>query len=97
MSYRAAQEQEFAKNAKSSNDELAESAQEELFRLLPDAMQALRLILINPDKDSDGISAAKLVLEYTIGKPSPTKSDSDSLDKIIRGLMAPTVTIDTTT
>jgi len=36
-------------------------------------------------------------LEYTIGKPSPTKSDSDSLDKIIRGLMAPTVTIDTTT
>lgn len=70
------------------DDTVANQAREQLTGLLPDAVKALEQTLVGAESEAVRMSAIKLVIEYTVGKPGNI-SNEDELSKLINMLSAP--------
>jgi len=89
--YREAMEQELRVSPLSTSDELAKTARERLFAVLPEASEELvHIIRVGSKDDAVRFQAIKFVFEQTLGKPSTNNPKEDDVDKIIKTLLAST-------
>ena len=72
----------------SSENDVVTKARNEITDLLPQAVIALRSLLIAGETESIRFNAIKLVFEHTMGKPGSGAAE-DELTKIIAGLKTP--------
>jgi hypothetical protein len=85
-SYHAAISSEFRLAEVGTKEDIEKEALKRLYALVPDAINTLHQVLLNPDNDNSALKAATLVLDRTLGKPDSLRSPEDELSRIIGGL-----------